>query len=317
MRAADPSDAAQVQLSAGRAADPGNGCRALCRRAGRSRRRGDQRRGRGHCRRRADRDRRIAGGGRRPRCAQARRAARSCQDTVEHRRRRPLQDRRLRRNLRQGAPARAGRDPLAAAECDAARGARGARGLRCSVGPRDADLHDTDAASPAHRGRRYLAVSGIRSARRGARCRRRVRAENVAAGGIRGAGLAGAAVARHSGVDGRPARKSDRRISQPRSACRARGRVRRTRQADCAYGRRRRKCRRLFLLSDHLRRRTSDGYGRIARPLRCPRLFVRGARCRDAYLHDGALSWRVAPGHHACDRAADGQGGGGICDCPR
>ncbi len=39
---------------------------------------------------------------------------------------------------------------------------------------------------------------------------------------------------------------------------------------------------------------------------------LRRARRCDPYLHDGALSRRVAPGHHRSDRAADGQGSGRV-----
>ena len=77
-------------------------------------------------------------------------------------------------------------------------------------------------------------------------------------------------------------------------------------------GRCRRQYRRLFVLSHHLRRRTADGLGRVAGPLRRARLFVPRARRRDAHLHHGALSRRVAPGHHLRHRTADGQSRGRV-----
>ena len=43
-------------------------------------------------------------------------------------------------------------------------------------------------------------------------------------------------------------------------------------------------------------------------PYDVARLCLRGARRRHPYLHHGALSRRVAPGHHLRHRAADGQG---------
>ena len=50
----------------------------------------------------------------------------------------------------------------------------------------------------------------------------------------------------------------------------------------------RRQCRRLFLLSDHLRRRAADGDGGNARALRLPALPMPRARRSDQHLHHGA-----------------------------
>ena len=82
----------------------------------------------------------------------------------------------------------------------------------------DADLRHADAASAAHRDRRHPWPSRSRPARGGAGCGRRLRAKNVAAGRIRGAGLAGASAAQHGRLERGSAREFDRGLPQPRSA---------------------------------------------------------------------------------------------------
>ena len=94
-----------------------------------------------------------------------------------------------------------------------------------AIGPHHADLRHADAASDAHRHRRRARFCRIRPARDRARRRRRLRAENVAAGRICRAGLAGAAVAQQRRLERGPARESDRRLPQPRPACRTRRRA--------------------------------------------------------------------------------------------
>ena len=118
-RAPDPADAAQIQLSADRAAPPRQGRGALRRRADRRRHCGVERRGGGPCRARRRRDRRIARGGGCARCAAARCAARPCEQCDECRGRGPPRDARIlpprwrRRTESCAWPcARAGRTPL-------------------------------------------------------------------------------------------------------------------------------------------------------------------------------------------------------------
>ncbi len=159
---------------------------------------------------------------------------------------------------------------LAPAECDADGGARRPRCLRCGDRPGDADLHHTDAASHAYGDCRPARHAGGRPARHRARRRRRLRAEDVARARIRRAGLAGAQAQEFGRLERGPARKPDRRLSRPRSIPHARRRLRQGCQAHRAQGRRGRQCRRLFLLSHHLRRRAADGHGRAARPVRFP-----------------------------------------------
>ena len=136
-RAADPPDAAQIQLPADRAATLGEGRRAFCRRAGRRGCCADQRRSRGHRRSGRDRDRRIAAG--RPT-----RATRSTPDAprvhatapgnvvVEGR----FKTAGLRRDVCQGAPQHVALErALAPPERDAARSARRACGFRSGIRP--------------------------------------------------------------------------------------------------------------------------------------------------------------------------------------
>ena len=65
-----------------------------------------------------------------------------------------------------------------------------------------------------------------------------------------------------------------------------------------ALRRSRRQCRRLFLLSDHLRGRAADGDGRAAGSLRRARLCVRRSRRPHQHLSDGAVSRRITSGDH-------------------
>ena len=181
-----------------------------------------------------------------------------------------------------------------------------------AIGPHHADLRHADAASAAHRHRRRARFAGIRSARHRAGRRRRLRTENVAARRIRRAGLAGAKVSRHRRLERGPARKSDRGLSQPRSEHSPRRRVRCAGQADRPVGGCPGQYRRLFVLSHDLRRRTADGRGRDAGPIRRARLCVRCARRRDPYLHHGAYRGVSRPVITAGNRAADGQGSGRV-----
>ena len=113
-------------------------------------------------------------------------------------------------------------------------------------------------------------------------------------------------------MGGRPAREPRRLLPQPRPIRLARRRIRCRRQADRPRRGHRCRCRRLFLLSDDLWRRTADGDGGDARSLRRARIRLCLARGRDQHLSDGAVSRRLASGDHVHARAADGQGGGGI-----
>ena len=155
---------------------------------------------------------------------------------------------------------------------------------------------------------RRARLSGIRSARDRARRRRRLRTEDVAAPANMSCWCGWRAAEKLGGVDRGSARESDRRLSFARSIHHARRRLRQQCQAARAEGRHRRQCRRLFLLSHHLRRRTVDGDGRNAGALRCAAISVPRARRRHEYLHDGALSRRLAAGDHVHARTADGQG---------
>ena len=98
--------------------------------------------------------------------------------------------------------------------------------------------------------------------------------------GIRAGHLAGAQAQDLGRLDRGSAREPDRLLSQPRPVGLARRRVRRRRAAARAVGRHRRQYRRLFVLSDHLRRRAADGDGRDARALRRARVRLRVARRR-------------------------------------
>ena len=89
--------------------------------------------------------------------------------------------------------------------------------LRCRDRPRHVDLHDADAALDPHRHRRRARHAGERSARDRARCRRRLRAENVARRRIRRAGVAGTQAQKLGRLDRGPARKFDRRFPCARS----------------------------------------------------------------------------------------------------
>ena len=124
------------------------------------------------------------------------------------------------------------RHTLEPAERLAHRAPRGACGIRRCLGPGDADLHDADAAHDAHHHRRSSGDGGGGSAGDRARCRRRVRAEDVTGAGIRRAGLAGAAPARFSRLGRGPAREPDVELPQPRYA-RAGGGRRSTPTASC------------------------------------------------------------------------------------
>ena len=159
-REANPADAAQVQLQAGRPAGVGRRRRALCRRTGRRGRGGERGRSRGH--RRAGRagDRADHAGDRRARGAGARHAADSRRSARQRHPRRQGEDRRLRRGLERRAQdrpveARSHRQNATPME---ARG--GARRLRCRHRSRHADLHHADAASHAHRHRRRARHAG-------------------------------------------------------------------------------------------------------------------------------------------------------------
>ena len=179
------------------------------------------------------------------------------------------------------------------------------RSIRFRAG--DADLRDANAASDAHRDCRPDRHAGKRTARHCARCRRRLRPENVARSRVCRPGLARAKAQKLGRLDRGPPRESDGVVSQPRSVYPPPRRVRCRRETRRAVGRSDRQCRRLFVLSDHLRGRAADGDGRAAWPLRRARLFLRRARRAHQYLPDGALSRRVAPGHHAGAGAADGR----------
>ena len=237
------------------AADPRRRRRALCRRTGR---------GRGRCERGGSGGHRRSGRGR----DRGDRRARRCEGA-----------------LAQGAPARSrggagqrdrrrqGEDPAASTRRAAARTDRRRRGraraartplpleprggacrIRPRLRPRHAHLLDPDAASDAHRDRRPARHAGSRSAGHRARCRRWLRAEDVAADRIRHAGLAGPQAAHLGRLDRGSPREPDRLLPQPRPARHARRRVRRRRQAARALRRCARQYRRLFLLPDHLRR---------------------------------------------------------------
>ena len=148
----------------------------------------------------------------------------------------------------------------------------GACRLRHRDRPRHADLLDPDAAYDAHRGRRHSRHAGSRPAGRRARCRRRLRPEDVGRGRIR---LLVWLARKHRTSF---AWTEDRRENL--IACfhsrdqyvHARRRVRRGRQADRARRRCARQYRRLFLLSDHLRGRAADGDGRDAGAVRLARI---------------------------------------------
>ena len=124
-----------------------------------------------------------------------------------------------------------GRYPLAPAERAAARAARRACGLGSDQPARDAALHDPDAARDAHHHRRTDRHAGIRPAGDRARCRRRLRPEDVARARVRAGDVARAQAQDVGGVDRGPARKPRRLLPQPRSVRLARRRVRRRRQA--------------------------------------------------------------------------------------
>ena len=153
-----------------------------------------------------------------------------------------------------------------------------------------------------------LGIPGIRSARDCARRRRRIWTEDVARERICRAGVAGTQAEKLGRLDRRPPREPDRRLSFARSIHHARRRFRQECQAARTEGRHRRQRWRLFLLSHYVRRRAPDGDGRNARALRCAAIPVPRSRRRHEYLHDGALSRRLAPGDHLHNRAADGQG---------
>ena len=175
--------------------------------------------------------------------------------------RRQVQDAGLRRGLERRGQDHQGRRALAPAERHADGSARRPRRLRRLDRPRHADLHHADAASDAHRDRRRARHAGIRSARDRARCRRRLRPEDVARRRICRAGLAGAQTQSFGGLDRGPAREPDRRLSRARPVHHAGRRLRQERQAARAARRHRLQHRRLFLLPDHLRRRAADGDG--------------------------------------------------------
>ncbi len=151
---------------------------------------------------------RRRGGARRECPARARGNAR------QHRRSRGDGDAGLREGPRNRRQDRDRDHPLAPPERAADRDPRRAR--RLARRPRHVALHGADAASDAHDHRRPAALSGIRSPRRGAGCRRRVRPEDVARTGIRGAGLDRAAPARERRLDRGPAREPDRELPFPR-----------------------------------------------------------------------------------------------------
>ncbi len=88
-----------------------------------------------------------------------------------------------------------------------------------------------------------------------------------------------------------------------------RWRVRQGGQAYSAFGRHRRQCRCLLLLSDDLRSRAADGHGGAAGPLSGPGLRLRGAWRRHAHLPNGALSGCLPTGDHIRSRTINGQGG--------
>ena len=179
---ADPADAAQVQLRAGRPAGAGDRCGALRRRADRGGAGADARGSRGHRGSRRGRDLREAGGRRCARGARARRRARARRGEGQRHRRRPREDAGLRRQARGRAQAHQDRHPLAPAECAAAGAARGACRLGSDQPARDAPLQHADAARHAHDHRRTRRHAGIRPAGDRAGRRRRLRPEDVAGG---------------------------------------------------------------------------------------------------------------------------------------
>ena len=213
---ADPANAAQVQLRAGRPAGAGDRCGALRRRADRGRAGADARGSRGHRGSRRSRNLREACGRRCARGARARRRARARRGEGQRHRRRAREDAGLRRQARGRAQARQDRHPLAPAECAAAGAARGARRLGSDQPARDAPLQHADAARHADDHRRARRHAGIRPAGDRAGRGRRLRPEDVAGGRICDRDLAGAQAQNIGRLDGRPARESRRLLPQPR-----------------------------------------------------------------------------------------------------
>ncbi len=128
-RAADRADAAQIQLPADRAADPGAERGPLRRRTPRCRVRADERRGRGHRRCGHGRDRGTPGRGRCARGVKTRRAAGARQLRRQCRGRRRFCHARFRCRDGAGRAAHRRHAPLQPPERDAARNTRRARGL--------------------------------------------------------------------------------------------------------------------------------------------------------------------------------------------
>ena len=307
-RQADPADAAQVQIRAHRPADPGERRGPFRRRADRRGRRTQPGRRRGRCGSRRGRDRRNAGRGRRRGGPGIRRGPRARRGRRERGARRRDAHGRFRRRLFGCPHAHRRHGALAPTKRDAAGGARRPRGVRSDDRPPHPHLHDPDAAPDAHRRGGPDRDGGERRAGDRARCGRRLRPEDVAGAGIRSGRLARPPFAHERRLDRGPAREPRGRLSQPRSIHRAGRHVRRRGPIAGAVDRHRGQCRRLFVLPDHLRGRAADGARRDARALCGARLCGPRSRRPHPHLSDGALSRRLASGHHLRARTADGQG---------
>ena len=312
-RAADPAHAAQVQLSAHRAARPRQGRGALRGRTDRRNRCGVERRGGRPGRARGRRDRRIARnrGRRRMRCGPTRRSSTTniaSNVVVEARSETPgFADAKAKAHRTVQVRVRSRRQNATPLE---------ARAAHAAFDPASDRITLTCATQMPHLLRTAIAdVLGHCRIRFACGCAgrgRRLRPENVAAQRICRTGLAGAKAAQLDRLVRRPARESDRRVPQPRPAHRPRRRLRRERKADRTVDGHPGQHRRLFVLSVDGGHGAADGGCRNAGPLRCPRLRVHRARRDHAHLLHGRLSRRFAPGHYARHRAADGQSGGRV-----
>ncbi len=266
--AAAPADR-EVWLRPDHPERPGRRGRPLLRRTDRGNGRCHRGRGRGLGRTGRHRDRRHHPRHRRPHRARPGGPNRPYRRTGQSGRRHALRRRRHPGRARSAPPQH---DPLPPSERQPDRAPRRPCRVRPRERPGHPDLHDADAASDAHRHCRPPRHAGSGVAGDRARCRRRLRPEDVAGPGVRGAGLAGPATAHHAGLGRGPAREPDGELSQPRHVHHARGRLRAGRSAAVDRGRRDRQCRRLRALSEHRRRRTADVAGRIAGTLRLRRL---------------------------------------------
>ena len=249
-READPADAAQVQLQAGRPADAGRRRGALCRRAGRGRRRGERGRSRRH--RRRGRARSSTRHGR-----SSTRATRSHPARRRSMPRRPAtSSSKARSRRRTSTTSGTARHKIVKVD------ARSRRQNATPMEPRAAH-----AAYDAATGRvtltcttqmPHLMRTAIADVLGMPEADLRVIAPDVGGGfGQKmslaaeyvAAGLAGAQAQELGGLDRGPAREPDRLVSCARPIRHARRRLRPERQAARADGRHRRQCRRLFLLS--------------------------------------------------------------------